>query len=182
MTTRFTSLGLVALSIIIAGCGGNGGSDAGQPHDAGEGRMDGATAHDAGSAPVDAGPGDGDTEPEDAGASMDAGGQTDACVPPPCPAPPPGCHYEGATLCACGTLVCDPPDECTPACSPFEYCNLCGTDRACKPRPTPETGSCPDVHAPVCGCDGRTYSNSCVLGLAGIDMLHTGACGSTSES
>lgn len=29
------------------------------------------------------------------------------CVPPPCAAPPPGCHYEGGSLCKCGTLVCD---------------------------------------------------------------------------
>ena len=29
------------------------------------------------------------------------------CLPPPCAAPPPGCHYEGASLCKCGTLVCD---------------------------------------------------------------------------
>lgn len=29
------------------------------------------------------------------------------CVPPPCAQPPQGCHYEGASRCECGTLVCE---------------------------------------------------------------------------
>ena len=41
-----------------------------------------------------------------ASVSVDHAGACD-CLPPPCAAPPEGCHYEGNTPCACGVLVCD---------------------------------------------------------------------------
>jgi hypothetical protein len=38
--------------------------------------------------------------------------------------------------------------------------------------------SCVANVVPVCGCDGKTYSNDCVRMLAGVSMKSDGACGS----
>ena len=48
------------------------------------------------------------------------------------------------------------------------------TDR-CKGKPIPNCG-CPDVWAPVCGCDGVTYSNSCEATCAGVRHFTNGPC------
>jgi len=64
-------------------------------------------------------------------------------------------------------------------CSPTDYCaldNVCVVTGAkmgeCKPRPQ----GCPDLAAPVCGCDGKDYGNSCEAAAAGVNVAHDGAC------
>jgi hypothetical protein len=36
--------------------------------------------------------------------------------------------------------------------------------------------SCPQIFAPVCGVNGKTYSNSCMAEVAGVAVASTGSC------
>ena len=193
---------IVALSLLFVACGGEAvtpdagrGLDASQP-DGGRDAVDAGSTLDAGAAGEDAGADDAGAEdagaedaavsdagPTDSGAPRDAGptdAGVDACVPPPCPAPPRGCRYVGATLCTCGTLVCD--CGMGAPCAPSEYCDyaadrVCGGSGTCQPRPT----ICPRILRPVCGCDGVDYDNECLAQSGGTDVASDGRCASTSD-
>jgi len=40
----------------------------------------------------------------------------------------------------------------------------------------PQGEACTDIYKPVCGCDGKTYSNDCERIRAGIQKDHDGEC------
>lgn len=65
------------------------------------------------------------------------------------------------------------------ACADGQYCmhkpgacHLLGNPGVCKPKPA----VCPALHAPVCGCDGKTYDNSVCAAVAGVSVDHKGKC------
>ncbi len=64
-------------------------------------------------------------------------------------------------------------------CAKGEYCSkkagACGEIGVCLPQPT----ACTAQAAPVCGCDGVTYSNACFAAAQGVNVAAKGACGAT---
>ena len=68
-----------------------------------------------------------------------------------------------------GGLKCPDGESCK---YPVGQCNVADLSGICVK--TPE--ACPKIHAPVCGCDGTTYGNSCELLKAGVKEDHKGAC------
>jgi hypothetical protein len=65
------------------------------------------------------------------------------------------------------------------ACAEGEYCaypvGTCGEgDHPGECRPRPEM--CTMDYDPVCGCDGRTYSNACTAAAEGVSIRFGGPC------
>ncbi len=56
---------------------------------------------------------------------------------------------------------------------PIGKCNVSDLSGICVKEPQ----VCPKLHAPVCGCDGKTYPNQCELLKAGVHEEKKGKCG-----
>lgn len=72
----------------------------------------------------------------------------------------------------CGTiagLVCDEGEYCDYGLGGCRVADAAGT---CKPKPR----ICPLVHAPVCGCGGKTFENACEAAAEGVSIDHVGPC------
>ena len=81
-----------------------------------------------------------------------AGAEGDSC----------GGLIAGSRTCGTG-LYCE---------SPAGSCNIADIGGTCQVV----SQVCPTIYQPVCGCDGKTYSNDCVRRAARAQLDHTGAC------
>lgn len=55
---------------------------------------------------------------------------------------------------------------------PEGICSSVESEGVCKSKPE----MCALVYAPVCGCDGKTYSNSCAAASKGVNVKAKGEC------
>ena len=84
----------------------------------------------------------------------------------------------GPITCGVGGAVAQCPQSTFCKYSEAQYCGEVGAPGECAERPN----ECTKEWAPVCGCDGRNFSNDCVAHSHSVSIRHRGLCQDTAEA
>ncbi len=76
---------------------------------------------------------------------------------------------EGQMCAGIAGIACGEGDYCS---MPEGTCRIADGAGVCRTKPQ----YCTKDYRPVCGCDGKTYSNACMAAVEGINVLHKGLC------